>query len=900
MMTLHEIWVRLKTWRHRDELDAQVAAELTEHVGLLARDLEREGLSRDEALAAARRQIGHTTAQREVTREAWGFPALDTIAHDLRYAVRGLRRTPGFTAAAVLTLGLGIGANAAMFAVIDRLMLRPLPYLRDPASVHMVYYQVSPEGHRSTFSETPYTRYLDVTNEAQSLAENAAVSEWRLAVGRGTETRVRKVAGVSGSLFGMFDAQPVLGRFFGPADDRRPLGATVAVMSYDYWQKGFGGAEVVGQQLRIGKLDYTIIGVAPRGFIGTAGGGSPELFVPITTIPETMADWARDTYDKDYRWDWVQTIARRRPGVSAEVANAELTMLYKRSRAKARLQNPRVLADSISHPRVILGSVRPAGAPDAGPVPRILLWVAGVAAIVLLIACANVANLMLSRALKRRREISVRLALGVSRVRLAGQFVAESLVVALLGIGVALVIAQGLGMAVRAMLLPEGTPFNMADDLRTLGVAAACALLAVLVTVAAPLSIARSTDVSSGLKSGARDGGYRSSRVRATLLVVQGALSVSLLIGAALFVRSLDKVMDIRLGFDVSSVLEVWPDFRGLKQDSATAVAVRRRLLAAAQSIPGVEAATRFNSGLFATNVASLRVPGIDSVEALGRFNFQLTSPDYFRVMQTRILRGRNFDARDVEGAARAAIVSQAMARVLWPNGDALGECLFFSFTDAKQAPCATIVGIAEDVAARDLLDETRFMYYLPVEQVDPRGGSSMYVRVTDDIDAAIERVRKAMQAEMPGDGFVIVTPMQKRVDDYRRSWRLGATLFVGFGLLAVLVAAVGLHGVIGYNVAQRMHELGVRIALGASASRILGLVLRGAMATTVVGVGIGLTIALIGSRWLQPLLYRQSARDPVVYLLVGGVMVAVAIVASAAPAWRAVRADPNRALRSD
>ena len=901
-MTLAEIWNRLTTWTKRDRLEAEVSAELESHAEMLARDLEKDGLSPAEARAAARRQLGHTSTQREATRDAWGFPAIDTVMQDVRYAARGLLRSPGFTIAAVLTLGLGIGGNAAMFAVIDRLMFRPLPYLKDPGSVNGIYLQVSPYGRRTTIMTVPYTRYVDITSSTRSFSEYAAVSEWRLAVGTGEETRVRKVAGVAASMFGMFEARPVLGRFFGPAEDRVPVGEPVAVLSHAYWQTGFGGRDVLGERLRIGLLDYTIIGVAPKGFVGASGGRSPELFVPVTTIPATMSPWARDSYFSDYRWDWVQVIVRRKPGVSEELASVELTEAYRRSRAKQREQNPRVLPDSVSNPIGLVGSVRSAAAPDAGPESRMLLWITGVAGIVLLIAAANVANLMLARVLRRRREVAVRLALGVSKSRLAFQFIAEGLVLATAGIVVAIVIAQLLGIGVRAMLLPDGSPFNLLKDPRTIAVALGCALVAVVLTIAAPLSLARNANLTAGLKAGARDGGYRASRLKTSLLVVQGALSVSLLVGALLFVRSLDRVLSIPLGFDVSTVLDVFPDFRGSTTDSATAVAVRRRLLTTAQAIPGVEAAARINSALFATNTGNLRVPGIDSVEKFGRFNFQLTTPDYFRVMRTRILRGRAFDARDGEGSARSAIVSNAMARTLWPGKDALGQCLYFSFASAiGNAPCATVVGIAEDVAGQRLLDEQRFMYYLPAEQIDPRGASSIYLRMSEgDIDSQIERVRKAMQAAMPGDGFVVVTPVQKRVDDSRRAWRLGATLFVAFGGLAMIVAAVGLYGVIGYDVAQRMHELGVRIALGASSGRILSLVLRGALVTTLAGVTIGLAIALGGSRWLEPLLYQQSARDPVVYASVGIVVLIVAGAAAAVPAWRASRADPNRALRAD
>lgn len=905
-MTFREIWLRLTTWSRRDRLDAEVAAELAAHAELMARDLERDGLSPADALATARRQLGNTTAQRESSRDAWGFPAIDIIVQDIRYAVRGLRRSPLFTATAVITLGLGIGANAAMFAVVDRLMFRPLPYLADPGATSRVYLQISRDGRRPTQTTMPYTRYLDISSMAtRSFSDFAAISEWRLAVGMGADTRVRKVAGISGSMWSFFDARPTLGRFFGPADDQLPAGSTVVVLSDAYWRNVYGSGDVVGQTLRIGIRDYTIIGVAPEGFAGATAGGPIDLFVPVTSIPATMTvdPSSRNNFARDYRWDWVDILARRRAGVPNEIATAELSEAYRRSRGKARILNPNVLPDSIARPAAFAGPVRTAAGPDAGLESRVLLWVMGVAAIVLLIACANVANLMLARILRRRREIALRLALGVSRGRLAGQFLVEALTLATLGAAAGLIVAQWTGSGIRVMLLPEGSAFNLAMDPRTIAVALGVAILAALLTVIAPMFLAMRSDLAATLKAGARDGGYRSTWLRTSLLVAQGALSVALLVGAGLFVRSLDNVRAIPLGFDVSTVIDVHPDFRGDELDSARTVALRRRMMARAQAIPGVEAVTRINSPLFSTNTGFLRVPGIDSVEKLGRFAFQFVSPDYFRVMRTRILRGRGFDQRDGEGSARTAIVSAAMARVLWPGKDALGQCIQVSFgpvAPSGTTACVTVVGIAEDVARVGVTDVERYSYYLPVEQVNPSWGASMYVRLDGDVDAGIERVRKAMQAEMPGNGFVIVTPVQKRVDDQQRSWRLGATLFLAFGVLALIVAAVGLYGVTGYNVAQRMHELGVRVALGAARADIVGLVVRDAVRVCVAGIVIGLVLALAASRWLQPLLYRQSARDPMTYAAIGVGMIVVAVLASGIPAIRAANVDPNRALRSE
>lgn len=903
-MTPREIWLRLTSWLRRDDLSQELADELQTHIDLLARDFEQEGMSRAEAVAAARRQIGNIGVLRETSRDYWGFPAVEAVLQDLRYAVRGLLRSPGFTATVVITLGLGIGANAAMFAVIDRLMFRPFPYMHDPGAVHGVYLQVTRGTRRATWGTVPYTRYLDLQRGTHTFSQYAAVSEWRLAVGIGQATRVRKVAGVSASFFDFFDARPVRGRFFTPSEDVTPLGSTVAVLSFGFWQSEFGRRDVIGEQLQVGSLLYTIIGVAPDGFVGKVNGRVPEIFVPITTVPANIDRSNSKTYFTLYNWDWLEIMVRRKPGVSEAAANSDLTSAYIHSRNAQRAINPQVLPDSVAKPRAIVGSLRSAAAPDAGLESRVLLWVTGVAGIVLLIACANVANLMLTRNMRRRREIAVRLALGVSRRRLVAQFVMEGLLLSLLGGVTALLVAQWAGVAIRGLLLPEGSSFNLTSDWRTIGVAGACVLAATLLTVIAPALLATRSDLAATMKAGAREGTYRSSRTRSTLLVVQAALSVALLVGAGLFVRSLNKVLAIPLGYDASTVLEMFLDFRGLTLDSAERVVVQRRLLSTAQTIPGVEAAARVNSGLFRTNTAELRVPGIDSVQRLGRFNFQVTTPDYFKVMRTRILRGRGFTDADGTGAPRVVVVSEAMSRALWPGKEPLGQCIQIGFdpqTRPESAPCSTVIGVAEDAAQQDITDEQRFMYYLAVDQVDPSWFSTIFVRMREGkIEEDIERVRRAMQAAMPGMGFVVVRPLQEVVADRQRGWRLGATLFVAFGGLALVVAAVGLYGVIGYNVAQRMHELGVRIALGARSSAILRLVLSQGLAFAAAGAAIGLAIALAASRWIEPLLYKLSPRDPFTYAAVAIAMGVVAMLASALPAWRAVRADPNRALRAE
>ncbi|HEY9225738.1 MAG TPA: ADOP family duplicated permease, partial [Gemmatimonadaceae bacterium] len=861
------------------------------------------GMSPDNALAAARRQVGNTTHLREQSRDAWGFPAVDIVLRDVRYALRGLARAPGFTVTVVVTLALGIGANAAMFGVIDRLMFRPFPYMRDPAGVNRVYLQTSYQGRPSSNTVFPYLRYLDLANATNTVDEFAAESEWRLAIGTGDASRVGKVAGVSASLFKFFDATPVRGRFFTAAEDEAPSGTRVAVISHGLWINDFNAGDVVGRRLKIGKFDFTIIGVAPPGFRGTVAGGPPDVFVPITTIPANMGPGSQSSYLANYNWDWTMVLLRRKPGASDVDVGRELTAAYIRSRASARALNPRVLPDSLVHPAAVAGPVKSAAGPGAGAEARVLLWVTGVAAIVLLIACANVANLMFVRVIRRRREITVRLALGVSRARLAAQFVTEAVLLSLFGCAAGVVVAQWGGVAIRGLLLPEGSPFNLATDWRTLSVAFACAVIATLLTAIGPAIVATRTDLAATLKAGAREGTFHRSRTRTALLVFQAALSVVLLVGAGLFVRSFDNARSVPLGYDARPVIEVVLDFRGFPMDSAEALAQNLRLLAAARALPGVAYATRINSRLFGTNTAELRVAGIDSVEALGRFNFQMASPDYFNVMQMRILRGRPITPEDRAGTPPVVVVSDAMGRALWPGRDPLGQCIRVGFGErgkASSAPCTTVVGIAENSAQQNLSDDPRFMYYLAADQA-PWPFSTLLLRMkAPDAASQMEGVRRALTQAMPGDGFVVVRPLQEVVDNQSRSWRLGATLFMAFGGLALVVAIVGLYGVISYTVAQRMHELGVRIALGAAAGDVVRLVVWQGVRVAIAGVAIGLLLALVASRWVQPLLFRLSATDPVTYGIVGAGMLVAALAASAIPTVRAVRADPVSSLRAE
>jgi putative ABC transport system permease protein len=405
-------------------------------------------------------------------------------------------------------------------------------------------------------------------------------------------------------------------------------------------------------------------------------------------------------------------------------------------------------------------------------------------------------------------------------------------------------------------------------------------------------------DLARTLRGGARGGVSEGARLRASLLVIQATLSVVLLVGAALFVRSLGAVTQMRMGYDVDRVLLVNRVIRGPMLDDSSARTMRLALLSAAQSLPGVESAAWMSSAPFvSTSNTTLYVPGIDSVGRLGQFTYQATTPDYFRTMGTRIVRGRGLEPDDRAGAPNVAVVSESMARVLWPGQDAIGKCFRMR---SDTVPCTTVVGLAEDMVQRDITASQRFHYYVSIDQYTRTWGNGMVLRLRGDPAVEAENVRKALQRTMTGSSYLTVQPLREIVYNAQRSWRLGATMFAAFGVLALVVAAVGLYGVIGYNVAQRSHELGVRVALGAQRSDILRLVVRQSVRFAGAGVTLGVIVAGLASGWVQPLLFRQSARDPITYGVVAMVMIMVALAASAAPALRASRADPNAALRSE
>lgn len=536
---------------------------------------------------------------------------------------------------------------------------------------------------------------------------------------------------------------------------------------------------------------------------------------------------------------------------------------------------------------------------------KVVVWITGVALIVLLIACANVANLLLARAITRRREIALRLALGVSRSRLMRQLLTESLVLATLGGIVGLATARWGGGILRALFLPPDFATTTLADSRTLVVALVTTVGAAIITGIAPITQALRYKLAHALSAGGRDAGAQSSALRTGLLLFQATLSVVLLVGAGLFARSLHNVRVSHLGFDVDPLLVIDQNLRGNKLTNAERIALERRLTDEARATPGVVSVTPSPSiPYWGFEGRGLWVPGVDSVMNLGNFFMQAGNADFFRTYGTRIIRGRAFDDSDGPRSPRVIVVGERMANVLWPGRDPIGKCVRIG---EATTPCATVIGVAEEMhihslpGQRDSHGETErdYTYSVPIMQSDGPAGT-LAVRVAGDATDYGELVRRRLQRLMPGSAYITAEPLRNMVDPKMQSWRTGATMFVAFASLALALAGIGLYSVIAYGVAHRRQEIGVRIALGASRPHVVRLVVSGGLRFVIVGVALGMVVAFWAARWIAPLLFQESPKDPLVYAAVAGALIGVALVATAMPALAASRVDPNVALRAD
>jgi len=868
----------------RFHLDQRIE-ELVAH-GWTRDDAEREALARFGPYEESRNQLLATARERDEVLTM--FARFDAIRSDTRYALRQILRSPGFSIAITLTFALGIGANATMFAVIDRLLLRPPAFVVHPQDIMRL--AAGTKGHAFTQQTLNYPVFRAIRDHAAGLADVTATYDATVPIGRGQAAQQAAGLLVTGNYFSLLGAKPQIGRVFQAADDVEPLGSPVAVLSYDYWQSHFGGSDaVLGRTLDAAGRRFTVIGVMPRNFTGLDLDG-PDMWLPMSAGAAQLGGGS--SWSTNSSGSWLRVYARLQPNVPAERAASDAMRVAREAAVSAWFTGK-----DWSFGALPIMELRGSSQGVTSSVTRVL---AAMSLIVLLVACANVANLLLARGLRRREEIAVRLALGVSRGRLLIHLVTESALLAMMGGVVALLVAYLGGGAVFKLLFSDVNLHSPAIDGRVLAFTAIVTLLTGLFTGLLPALQVSRLDLAGVLKTGGRQSGHR-SRTRTALLVAQAAMSVVLLFGAGLFERSLTKLSDMRLGVDVDRVALAKMSLRSIGRPASDADRIFSQALDRVRAIPGVShAAVAATAPFGASFGVGIVIPGRDSsIHADAMYN--IVTADYFRTLGSRILRGRDFTDADRESSPRVMIVNQMWATHYLHDANPLGVCARIL---SDSLPCAEVVGVVENVRRQSIFEDSSDFVYLPLAQAKQAlGNRELLVRIDNGRPAAaLESVRLALQTAAPGLPFadVHLFASDQTVTREFRPFRLGAAMFGAFGVLALALAAIGIYGVISYNVGQRTREMGVRIALGAQRGSVARLVMRQGVFVTGIGVVIGAAVGLVGSRLVQHLLYEESARDPGVLILVAAVLLATGAIASLVPAWRAVNTDPVTALRAE
>ena len=808
---------------------------------------------------------------------------IDALVQDIRYALRTLARSPGLVAAAVVCLALGIGANAMIFGVVDTLLFRPPPHVQNPGRVVRLYFSRNlPPFGMATSSITGYPLYTSLRDAAHAFDGLAAFTySQRASLGRGADARLVDVVLASASFFPVLGVQPALGRFY-VADEDRPGGPAVAVLGYAFWRAAFGGdSAIVGRQVQLGRGSYTVVGVAPDRFTGV-NLQNVDLWVPLTTsTPELMGPnfLNRGSY-------FLQIIGRIGPGGAAS-AEHEATLAY-------RAED--VYSGGDSNAVAVLGPVQHARGPEISKDAKVSIWLAAVAVIVLLIACANVANLLLARSLQRQRDVAIRLALGTGWWRLTRQVLIESLVLAIAGGIAALFVTLWTGPAIRAFLQPNTAALTDPLDARLIAFTAVVALLTGFSTGAVPAWRLARRDLTPTLKAGAGEGRYQRSGFRSALLMGQVALTVVLIIGAGLFTRSLRNVEGQNFGFDPAHTLLVTIDLQAAGYLPAQINALHLQALTRLEALPGVEAAAATVAHpLGRATGCSASVPGRDSIPRLPRGGpyCQQVTPGYFAAIGAAV-RGRAFTSADRSGSV--AIVNETMARLLWPGENAIGKC----FAAGDEKTCAEVIGVVPDARRFQAVEDASMTFYVPFSGNSDQYITALVVRPRGRPEDWIATIRSAVQATAPNLPFASVTPLADLLAPSIRPWRLGSAMFAGFALLALVLSAVGLYGVLNYVVTQRTHEMGVRVAMGAQRWDVQRLMVLHGVRVAAIGALLGALAGLVAGRVLSSLLYGVSPRDPLVLFVALLVPIVVAAVASYLPARRASRVDPVVALRAE
>ena len=884
-------WLRIAASRVRGSVvrrrvDEDFEEELAAHLGLMTEDNMRRGMAADVAAREARLRLGGHAQLRETNHDLEGLPALDTLIQDIRYAVRMIRRRPSFATIAVLTLALGIGANTAMFSVIQAVFLRPLPFA-DSNRIFVVHRV----GNRFGGASLSMPIFLAWQHEGATLFDHLALVAWRgssTLTGRGEPERI-PTAGASTELFPLLNVRLALGRDFRP-EEGRPGGPNVAILSDRLWRRLFqADPTALGAAIQIDGDAYTIVGILDKSFeMPLTGVSEADLWLPIR-VPLTSTNPSNGG---------LLCLGRLRSDIPRAQAEESLT----RPLAELRGRFPNMFMPA---ERATLEPLRHFIAGNAGAAP---LLMGGAVALVLLIACLNVANLTLAASTGRQREIAVRSALGAGRWRIARQLLTESVVLAMLGGVAGLAACYALFDAIVALVpanIPHVGAFRI--DAGVLLFALALSVATGLLFGLAPAIGASGLDSNAVLKNANQRAGSVHGRLRRALVANEVAISLVLLIGAALALQSFARLNRVQPGFDASEVLTFRIEIPSQRYSTPAArQGFFETMLARLAALPGVEHAAVANVLPFqgGSDILFSLEDGLGPDRRdRGAANVRRISPEYFHALHISIRAGRGFTDQDRSDTAPLVVINRAMAQTYWPNRDPIGLHIWLG---KPMGPASTepsprqIVGIVEDIREASLAQLPEPTLYLPYSQSPSTSGGSFIVRTTRPPMTLVPDVRslvRSLDTELP---VTAVRDMPAVIASSTVDWRFRAVLLSAFGGLALLIAAIGVYGVISYSVAQRTQEIGVRVALGALHRDVLALVLWQGMRTTLVGVGIGLAGAFALTRLMANLLYDVSPTDPMTFLGIAFLLSLVAFAACLFPARRAMRVDPMTALRYD
>lgn len=884
---LRALFVRLTGFFRKEQRERELDLELESHLQMHIEDNLRAGMSEEEARRRAVVKLGGIEPTKEKYRRQSRLPVVEMLAQDLRYGLRRLRATPVFTLIAITSLALGIGANTAIFSLVNTTLLRPLPIEKPGELLSLSNVQ---ETHASpTFS---YPNYKEMRERSKDIFSGLIAYRFApLSLSHdGVSERLWGYL-VTGNYFDVLGVSPAMGRLISTDDDRTPGAHPVTVLSFQCWQQRFGAdPNIVGKSLIANGRSYTVIGVAPQGFYGTEIIAAPELWFPMMMQGEIEAG---NNWLERRGAEYIFMQGRLKAGVTESQAKSALDAIALQLAEEYPTFNAgkRVMLT----PAGLLGVMR---APVIGFTGLLMLIVA----FVLLLACTNLANLLLARATERRKEIAVRLALGAGRLRLVGQLLAECMLLSIMSGICGLLLAYWLISLAANVKPPVDVPLfiDLHIDYRVLIFTCLISLFTGIVFGLLPALQATKVDLLPALKDETSGGSYRRSRLKSSLIILQVALSLILLVGGGLMMRALARAQALNLGFNPQRAVEASFDLRLQGYDKGRGLEFQRRLLERVRGLSGVQAAGI--SDLvpvdlhFARDSVFIEGQEVERAANVPRAMTSRISPGYLQAMSTRLIAGRDFTEQDDERAQPVAIVNEEFARRFWPGQNPLGKR--FSEGNAD-APLMQLVGVIEDGKYAGLNETPQPYVCRPLWQ-SYTGTSTLVARTNGDQQKLLAAIRSEVQQLDPHLPLASAKPLAERMDLPLLPARVAASLLGSFGLLALALAAIGIYGVMSYSVSRRTHEIGIRMALGAQNFDVLRLVVGQGMMLVLVGVGLGLFAALLLASLMKSVLFGVSAADPLTYVGLTALLTTVALLACYLPARRATKIDPLVALRNE